>query len=59
MGYTQELDENRLVDYALNLGEPVGIDLLVVSEGVNLTGLPEADSISHILEGLGIKIYKG
>ena len=54
VGYTVGLDENRLIDRSMNPGKPVGADLLEVSEWVNLTGLPEADSISRTLEALGI-----
>ena len=59
VGYTEGLDENRLIDRSMNPDKPDGVDLLEVSEGVNFTGLPEADSISRTLEGLGIKIYNG
>ena len=57
IGYTEELDDNRLIDRSLNPGHVVGVDLLAVSEGVNLLGLPEADAIGRMLEGLGIRIY--
>jgi len=57
IGYTKELDDNRLIDYTMNPGEPVGVDLLAVSEGVKLDGLPEVESIEKILVGLGIKVY--
>ena len=59
VGYTVGLDENRLIDRSMNPSKPVGVEPLEVSEGVNLTGLPEPDSISPTLEGLGIKIYNG
>ena len=57
IGYTKELDDNRLIDYSMNPGKPVGIDLLVVSEGVKLDGLPEAKTVEKILEALGVKVY--
>ena len=57
IGYTEELDDNRLVDYTLNPGKPVGIDLLAVSEGVKLNDLPEVETVKEILEGLGVKVY--
>ena len=56
IGYTKELDDNRLVDYTLNPGEPVGIDLLAVSAGVKLDGLPETQIVKQILAGLGVKV---
>ncbi len=55
IGYTEELDDNRLIDRTLNPGKVVGIDLSSVSKGVNLKGLPEIDTIGRILTGLGIK----
>jgi len=57
IGYTEELDDNRLVDYTLNPGKPAGVDLLAVSEGVKLNGLPEVETIESILKGLGIDTY--
>ena len=57
IGYTKELDDNRLIDYSMNPGKPVGIDLLAVSEGVKLNGLPEVKTVEKILKGLGVKAY--
>jgi uncharacterized protein YuzE len=57
IGYTKALDDNRLIDYTINPGKPVGVDLLAVSGGVNLKDLPEAETIGHILKGLGIKSH--
>jgi len=57
IGYTVELDDNRLVDYTTNPGKPVGVDLLAVSEGVKLNGLPQVETIKKILEGLGVGVY--
>lgn len=57
IGYTEELDVNRLIDRTLD-GKPVGIDLTSVSHGVKLSGLPEVDGIENFLKGLGIKIIK-
>ncbi len=57
IGYTSELDDNRLIDYSMNPGTPVGIDLLVVSQGVNLTGLPESDTVKKVLDAIGVTSY--
>ena len=57
IGYSEELDDNRLIDYTLNPGRPVGIDLLAVSEGVKLNDLPEAKVVGTILRALGVKVY--
>lgn len=57
IGYTEELDDDRLIDRTQNPGEVVGIDLSSVSKGVNLEGLPESETVKKILVGLGIKVY--
>ncbi len=57
IGYTEELDDDRLIDRSINSGKPVGVDLLEVSEGVKLEGLPETETIKRILVGLGVEIY--
>ncbi len=57
IGYTKELDDNRLVDYSINPGKPVGVDLLAVSEGVKLNDLPAIEIVKNILKGLGVKVY--
>ncbi len=57
IGYTEELDDDRLIDRTLNPGKVVGIDLSSVSKGVNLKGLPESETIGKILVGLGVKTY--
>ena len=53
-GYAKELDDDRIVDYSANPGEPIGVSLHNVSEGVKLDGLPQQDKIRKILSGLGI-----
>jgi len=58
IGYSKEIDSNRIIDYTLNPGKPVGIDLLAVSQGVKLSGLPEVTGLENLLKGLGIKIIK-
>ncbi len=56
VGYSRELDDNRIIDYTLNPGDTVGIDLQAVSEGVKLDGLPHAEEIKGILLEMGIKV---
>jgi uncharacterized protein YuzE len=41
-------DWRRVVDYD-EAGEPVGVELLAVSTGLDLDGLPEADAIGAAL----------
>ena len=56
VGYGKELDDLRIVDYSLNPGEPVGVSLHAVSEGVKLEGLPQPDKVRSILGGLGVEV---
>ena len=53
-GYSKELDYNRIVDYSLNPGQPIGVCLHQVSDGVLLDGLPEPDKVQAILKALNI-----
>ena len=53
-GYAVELDENRVVDYSLNPGNPIGICLHHVSEGVVIKGLPQSEKVARILASLDI-----
>jgi len=53
---TRNLDGARLIDYAED-GGPVGVELLDVSEGVNLDDLPARDAISLLLEQQHIKVF--
>ena len=57
IGYTKELDDNRLIDYT-DSGEPVGIDLSSVSKGVKLEGLPEAEATERILVDLDVTVCR-
>jgi uncharacterized protein YuzE len=54
--YGIDLDNERRIDYA-SYNTPVGVELLCVSKGVNLYGLPHKDEIAKILEGNGIRTY--
>ena len=56
ISHSEELDDNRIIDRSLD-GRTVGVDLLAVSEGVKLEGLPEAELVKGILVGLGISVY--
>ena len=52
----KDLDEERRIDYGIN-GEVRGVELHCLNQGVDLTDLPNADTIRRILEDLGIKEY--
>lgn len=56
-GYSEELDDNRIVDYSLNPGKPIGVCLHNVSDGVKLEGLPHQDQVRQILTGLDVKVF--
>ena len=55
-GYCEELDDDRVIDYSLNPGEPIGVCLHNVSKGVKTTGLPQAEKIGRVLEALGYTV---
>ena len=47
--YGVDLDNHRRVDYALDK-KPIGIELLSVSKGIILEGLPEQEEVGSLLE---------
>ena len=53
---TRTLDENRLLDLDHN-GDVRGIELLNVSHGVELAGLPFSTELSSLLRDNGIREY--
>ena len=54
--YGTDLDNERRIDYASN-NTPIGVELLCVSDGVNIDDLPHKDEIVDVLESSGIKVY--
>ncbi len=55
--YGKDLDDERRIDYASD-NTPIGVELLNVSKGVNLDGLPHIDEIAEAVETEKIKIYE-
>jgi len=55
--YGMDLDDERRIDYTSD-NTPRGVELLCVSDGVNIDSLPRIDEIAKILEAEGIKIYE-
>lgn len=55
--YGKDLDDERRIDYAAD-NTPIGVELLCVSKGVNLNGLPHVDEIAEIMKDERIKIYE-
>ena len=53
--YGEELDSERRIDYASD-GSPVGIELLCVSGGVDLTDLPDRDEVAKLLARRKIRV---
>lgn len=47
--YGKDLDDERRVDYASD-NTPIGVELLNVSKGVNLDGLPRRAEIAKVLK---------
>ena len=54
--YGIDLDDERRIDYASD-NTPRGVELLCVSDGVNIDELPHKDEITEILEHNGIRTY--
>ena len=46
--FGRNLDDTRYVDFGPD-GKPIGVELLSVSKGVKLDGLPEAEAIADLL----------
>ncbi len=46
--FGQMLDLDRNIDFGAD-EQPIGIELLGVSHGVNVAGLPEADEVARLL----------
>jgi uncharacterized protein YuzE len=54
--YSKELDETRFIDYAED-GTVIGIELLYVSGGVDVSDLPYRAEVEKLLENNGMKVY--
>jgi len=54
--YSKEIDETRFVDYAED-GTVIGIELLYVSSGVDITDLPHRPEVEKLLEEHHIKVF--
>lgn len=53
--FGEDLGPERRIDYAADR-TPVGIELLAVSQGVDLDDLPYRDEIARVLEKAGIRV---
>jgi uncharacterized protein YuzE len=54
--FGEDLDRERRIDYAAD-GQPIGMELLCVSHGVNVDDLPEKEAITRLLEERNIKVF--
>ncbi len=54
--YGVDLDNERRVDYSEDR-TPIGIELLCVSNGIDVTGLPKLEKISELLRNAGFSVY--
>lgn len=54
--YTEKIDDFRYVDYAGD-NTPVGIELLCVSKGVTLEGIPQLETMQRAFQERNIKVY--
>ncbi|HZS88669.1 MAG TPA: DUF2283 domain-containing protein [Chloroflexota bacterium] len=54
--FGHSLDYERRIDYGED-EKPMGVELLGVSHGVNLDGIPEADAIERALAERDIRTY--
>jgi uncharacterized protein YuzE len=50
-----DLDHARRIDYAPD-HQPIGVELLNVSRGVNLADLPDSTEIERVLRDVGIRV---
>ncbi len=53
--FGEDFGDERRVDYAAD-GTPIGIELLCVSQGVDLTDLPHAERLAGLLKGQGLRV---
>jgi uncharacterized protein YuzE len=55
-GYGKGLDDERRIDFASD-GTPIGVRLLYISDGVEVSDLPEQKAIIDVLESHNIKVF--
>ena len=53
--YSKELDDARFVDYAAD-GTVIGVELLYVSGGVDISGLPREHEVGELLKQHGVAV---
>jgi uncharacterized protein YuzE len=53
---TEELSDDVSVDYDAS-GQPVGVEFLDVSDGIDLGAVPRKQDIARLLEGRSFRIF--
>ncbi len=53
--HCEQLDDSRIIDYAED-GTVVGVELLYVSDGVVIDGLPEQNEVERVLRAHDVKV---
>lgn len=53
---TEELSEDVSVDYDVT-GQPVGVEFLDVSEGIDLDAVPRRQDVARLLEGRSFRLF--
>jgi uncharacterized protein YuzE len=53
---TEELSDDVIVDYDAQ-GEPIGVEFLDVSEGIDLDDVPHRDQVARLLEERNLRTY--
>lgn len=54
--FGKKLDDSRYVDYGAD-GQPIGIELLGVSTGVETADLPQREAVERLLQRRRIRIF--
>lgn len=54
--FGEDLDHERRVDYSAD-GQPVGIEILGVSAGIDTRGLPDEAAVTALLEKMQFKVF--
>jgi len=54
--FGEDLDPERRIDYAES-GQPVGIEILCASHGVDTNGRPEQDAVRRLIEENSFKVF--
>jgi uncharacterized protein YuzE len=54
--FGEDIDHERRIDYAEN-GEPIGIEILCASDGIDTHGLPHEDAVSRLVIEHCFKVF--